>query len=192
MAVATLLLAAAALLLASYLWIPRAASAGLPRFIQTALDSAEVQPGRWHYIVLHHSATKGGTMRAMDRYHRQTRHMENGLAYHFVIGNGTGIGDGTIRVGHRWTEQLQGGHLANEEQNQVALGICLVGDFDKQQPSVAQMQSLQVLVQALLKRCQLEPSAVKLHREFNLKPTECPGTNFPAASFFQALQKGAR
>ena len=45
-------------------------------------------------------------MKGMDRYHRDERHMEHGLAYHFVIGNGNGMGDGEIGVGQRWIEDL--------------------------------------------------------------------------------------
>ena len=72
-------------------------------------------------------AVDTGTVKGMDRYHREVRHMENGLAYHFVIGNGSGMGDGDIGIGSRWTKQLDGGHLTSERQNQVSLGICLVG-----------------------------------------------------------------
>jgi len=64
--------------------------------------------------------------------------MENGLAYDFVIGNGNGMRDGEIAVGRRWIRQLDGGHLASEEQNKVAIGICLVGNFDKHQPTRGQ------------------------------------------------------
>ena len=60
---------------------------------------------------------------------------KNGLAYHFVIGNAHGLGDGEIGVGGRWTKQLPGGHLISEEQNQVSIGICLVGNFDESQPT---------------------------------------------------------
>ena len=83
------------------------------------------------YIVIHHSGMDTGTVKAMDKYHREVRHMENGLAYHFVIGNGSGMGDGEIAVSRRWTQQLDGGHLASEAQNKVAIGICLVGNFDQ-------------------------------------------------------------
>ena len=81
----------------------RGAHVALPRSIQRAIDQAPVRPGRWQYIVIHHSGVDTGTVKAMDKYHREVRHMENGLAYHFVIGNGSGMGDGEIAVGRRWT-----------------------------------------------------------------------------------------
>ena len=115
------------------------ATAALPRSIQRAIDQAPVRPGRWQYIVIHHSGVDTGTVKAMDTYHREVRHMENGLAYDFVIGNGSGMGDGEIAVGRRWTLQLDGGHLASEAQNKVALGICLVGNFDEHRPTPREM-----------------------------------------------------
>src|SRR5438045_7677727 len=52
------------------------------------LGRIRVEPGKWKYIVIHHSASPNASVKGMDYYHRVERHMENGLAYHFVIGNG--------------------------------------------------------------------------------------------------------
>jgi murein DD-endopeptidase MepM/ murein hydrolase activator NlpD len=160
----------------------------LPRSIQRAIDRADVRPGRWQYIVIHHSGVDTGTMKSMDHYHREVRHMENGLAYDFVIGNGNGMSDGEIAVGPRWTRQLDRGHLASEAQNKIALGICLVGNFDEHQPSGRQLQSLRGLVEALMARCRLTSTAVKTHQQINIVHTRCPGTRFPAASFIGSLK----
>jgi LysM repeat protein len=165
--------------------IPRAA---LPGSLQRAIDKAPVRPGRWQYIVIHHSGVDTGTVKAMDQYHREVRHMENGLAYDFVIGNGSGMGDGEIAVGRRWTQQLDGGHLASEAQNKVALGICLVGNFDEHPPTAKEMESLRALVNALLIRCQLTPRAVKTHQQINTVHTRCPGALFPVRSLLDSLQ----
>ena len=54
---------------------------------------------RWKYIVIHHTATDMGDPKGMDGVHRR-RGMENGLAYHFVIGNGRKMQDGSIYVGN--------------------------------------------------------------------------------------------
>lgn len=160
----------------------------LPARVQRAIDRAKVQPGRWKEIVLHHSATHTGTVSSMDRYHRNVRRMENGLAYHFVIGNGQGLGNGEIAIGARWTRQLNGGHVISEAQNQVSLGICLVGNFDKEKPTAKQMEALRALVRALLVRCKLPPSAVHTHQQVNALPTRCPGRNFPTAEFLKSLR----
>jgi hypothetical protein len=168
------------------------ARVSLPRSIQRAIDKAPVRPGRWQYIVIHHSGVDTGTVEGMDRYHREVRHMENGLAYDFVIGNGSGMGDGEIAVSRRWTQQLDGGHLASEAQNKIALGICLVGNFDEHRPTPKEMDSLRALVEALMIRCHLTPSAIKTHQQINIIHTRCPGTNFPAKSFIESLQPPGR
>ena len=156
---------------------------------QRAIDKAPVSPQRWKYIVIHHSGVDEGTLKSIDRYHREERHMEHGLAYHFLIGNGNGMGDGEIAVGNRWKEQFDGGHLRSEEQNKIALGICLIGNFDKTKPTAKQLRSLENLIRALLKRCELSASAVKTHQQINIVRTECPGSKFPSRSFLARLKK---
>ena len=164
----------------------------LPRAIQRAVDKAPVQPGRWQYIIIHHSGVDTGTVKGMDHYHREVRHMEHGLAYDFVIGNGSGMGDGEIAVGRRWTQQLDGGHLASEAQNKVAIGICLVGNFDEHRPTPREMDSLRGLVEALMVRCHLTPRAVKTHQQINIIRTRCPGARFPTRSFLDSLRAPGR
>lgn len=170
----------------------KSARVALPRSIQRAIDKAPVRSGRWKYIVIHHSGVDTGTVKAMDHYHREVRHMENGLAYDFVIGNGSGMGDGEIAVGRRWTKQLDGGHLASEAQNKIAIGICLVGNFDERRPSRKELESLRTLVQALMARCNLTPRAVKTHQQINVVPTRCPGAKFPTSDFLGSLRSPGR
>lgn len=160
----------------------------LPAAIQKSIDAAPVKAGRWRYIVIHHAAVDEGTMKSLDRYHREERHMENGLAYHFLIGNGNGLGDGVIGVGNRWKEQLDGGHLHSVAQNRVALGICLIGNFDQDKPSKKQLESLEALTKALMKRCKLTASAVKTHKQINVVSTRCPGKYFPTRDFLNRLK----
>ncbi|MDR0533896.1 MAG: LysM peptidoglycan-binding domain-containing protein [Verrucomicrobiales bacterium] len=141
----------------------------------------------WKYIVVHHSGSDSGNAKIFDYYHR-SRGMENGLAYHFVIGNGSDSGDGEIEVGGRWPKQLKGGHLRSDEQNEVAIGICLVGNFDKDRPTRKQIAALIELVNYLNRRVTTagypRPKFV-LHRDINIRPTDCPGKNFPAAAMYK-------
>jgi len=169
-----------------------AAHVSLPYSIKRAIALAPVRPGRWQYIVIHHSDVDTGTVKSMDRYHREVRHMENGLAYHFVIGNGSGMGDGEIAACRRWTLQLDGGHLASEGQNKVAIGICLVGNFDEHPPTRKEMESLRALVVTLMARCNLTPRAVRTHQQINIVHTRCPGTKFPTKSFLDSLPGSRR
>ena len=164
------------------------AQKNLSAAVRKGIDQAHVTKGRWKYIVIHHSGTRDGSPAGMDRYHREVRHMENGLAYHFVIGNGHGMGDGEVALGRRWKGQLDGGHLASESLNQVALGICLVGNFDKEEPTPKQLASLRALIDTLLLRCNLPRSAVKTHQQINPIYTRCPGSHFPSARIGKEVQ----
>jgi len=164
-------------------------SGTLPASIRKAIQNAPVKAGRWKYIVVHHSGVSEGTVKGMDNYHRRVRHMENGLAYHFVIGNGNGMRNGEIAVGNRWTKQLDGGHLRSVEQNKYCIGICLVGNFDKTVPTSAEMRSLNALVRELMKRCKIPATHVKTHQQINVVGTRCPGTKFPTKSFLAGLKK---
>jgi N-acetyl-anhydromuramyl-L-alanine amidase AmpD len=145
--------------------------------IRRQLDAVPVK-GLWKHIVIHHTGTVTGTAKGIDRFHREERHMENGLAYHFLIGNGRGMGDGEIFVGERWKKQLPGGHLASETLNQSSIGICLVGNFDRTRPTKEQMESLKALTKKLLELTALPPSAVTTHREIHPGHTRCPGKLF--------------
>lgn len=160
----------------------------LPPGVKTQIDNVRVKSGKWRYIVIHHSGTDMGSAAGMDAYHRKERHMENGLAYHFVIGNGNRMEDGEIYVGNRWLEQLDGGHLASEYLNSRALGICLVGNFEVSRPTGRQMENLHALVAHLLKKCRLSVSALKSHQQINTVYTRCPGRLFPMPQLVKQLK----
>ncbi|HMP88933.1 MAG TPA: LysM peptidoglycan-binding domain-containing protein [Kiritimatiellia bacterium] len=159
----------------------------LPESMRRLLDATPVTPNKWRYIVIHHSATANGSLQGMEMYHRQKRRMENGLAYHFVIGNGRGMPDGQIEIGNRWKRQIKGGHLANDAMNEVAIGICLIGNFEVDRPTEAQMRSLYALVSYLNRRCNIPKSRVQTHQQINTKPTACPGKLFPSQTFIRNL-----
>ena len=150
--------------------------------IRAAIDHAPVRKGRWKYIVVHNSGTREGNARVFDVYHRRIRHMQNGLAYHFVIGDGHGSGNGQIEIGERWTRQINGGHVASDYLNDIALGVCLVGDFNRDQPTKPQVDALEELVsylRARVGRTQGRQAIVHAHKEINPRPTDCPGSRFP-------------
>jgi hypothetical protein len=150
--------------------------------IRRAIDQAKVRKGRWKYIIVHNSGTRQGNARIFDTYHRRVRRMQNGLAYHFVIGNGRSSGNGEIEIGPRWTRQINGGHVASDYLNNIALGICLVGDLNRDLPTKAQLEALDELITYLRGRVgkiKGRPAIVLPHKKINPKPTDCPGDRFP-------------
>lgn len=154
----------------------------LTREVRDAIDRAPVRRGRWQYIIVHNSATRQGNARIFNNYHTNVRKMQNGLAYHFVIGNGTSSGNGEIEIGPRWTRQINGGHVASDYLNNISIGICFVGDFDRDLPTQAQLDALDELVRYLRSRVGKSKGrvvVVKGHREINPRPTSCPGKRFP-------------
>lgn len=154
----------------------------LSKSVRAAIDNARVKKNRWKYIVVHNSGTRQGNAKAYDYYHKRVRHMQNGLAYHFVVGNGKGAGVGEIEIGGRWTRQINGGHVASDYLNNIAIGICLTGDFNRDRPSAEQLEALEELINYLRKRVGKvdgKQSIVRAHRQINPKPTDCPGDRFP-------------
>ena len=119
----------------------------------------------------------------MDRVHREERNMENGLAYHFVIGNGKGMGNGEIFIGDRWQKQINGGHLKSAWKNEISIGICLVGNFENQAPSKSQLDALEGLIRYLMKRTEVHHTGITTHTLIHPNHTLCPGRHFPAESF---------
>lgn len=139
-----------------------------------------VTENNWRYIVIHHSATHEGCAKDFDSYHRNRRGWENGLGYHFVIGNGTHSGDGEIEVGKRWRRQLNGAHAGDTYFNRLGIGICLVGNFEEGKgPTSRQFESLVRIIRYLSKRYDIPSSKIIPHKEVLENHTACPGKNFP-------------
>lgn len=164
---------------AGYVAPPTVSSPQLDPSDLKALNRIRTKSNQWRHIVIHHSASRVGSAKSFDRFHREERHMENGLAYHFVIGNGHGMGDGELAIGDRWKRQIQGGHLSSYALNQISIGICLVGDFSKTKPTAKQMETLEALVAYLMDDAKVPLSRVTTHTLIHPKHTLCPGKYFP-------------
>lgn len=135
---------------------------------------------KWRYITLHHSATTEGNAEIFDRNHRKRR--MGGLFYHFVIGNGCGSGDGEIEVGFRWREQK----YVNRNYD---IQICLVGNFNKQNVSKAQFDSLVKMISLLCRQYKIPVGNIRRHKDIKGQITECPGNNFPFYRLLSELRK---
>ena len=160
----------------------------LNRGVIDVIRRAPVQRSRWKFIIVHNSGTRQGNARAFEYYHRRVRKMQNGMAYHFVVGNGTSSGNGQIEIGDRWRRQINGGHVHSDYLNNISLGICLVGDFNRDRPTNAQLEATEELIKYLRERCgRVEGRAIPVrpHREMNPPrwATDCPGDAFPYGWF---------
>ena len=149
--------------------------------VRAATDKITVRRDNWKRIVVHHSAIKYGNAKKYDAAHRQ-RGMQNGLAYHFLIGNGIDSGDGEIEIGPRWKKQLLGGHVKSYCLNLTAIGICLVGNFEKAHPSTKQLDAFTQLMDWLQRDALGKKVQFAGHRELKGEQTICPGKHFPLAA----------
>jgi hypothetical protein len=138
--------------------------------------------------VAHHSGIAYGNAAIYDRQHRE-RGMENGLAYHFLIGNGIDSEDGEIEIGSRWLKQLKGGHVHREEINEVGIGICMVGNFEETRPTRNQVLAFRELVDYLRSEVVGKKIRFAVHREIDPDRTVCPGRHFPVAKMHRLYGK---
>ena len=115
-------------------------------------------------IVIHHAVHGRCTVEDVHNWHLANGW--SGFGYHFFITK-----DGQIYRGR--SEGTTGAHCKN--YNKVSLGICLQGNYDKEEVSYVQIAALIKLCHYLCKKYGIE--RVKGHKE--LKSTNCPGMNFP-------------
>ncbi|MFN0198672.1 MAG: peptidoglycan recognition family protein [Planctomycetaceae bacterium] len=142
-----------------------------------------IPPRDWKYIVLHHTASNDGSVESIHDTHLQRKDSDGnpwlGIGYHFVIGNGKGMGDGVIEPTFRWKQQMHGAHAGEREYNQQGIGIVLVGNFDEHPPSSAQLAAVKRLVRTLKTEYNVTSDRVVGHSK--VKSTNCPGKYFPLA-----------
>jgi hypothetical protein len=117
-------------------------------------------------IVIHHSAfyeeTDLQTVRTVQQEHLTERGWAD-IGYHFCVGK-TGI----IYEGRDWN--VRGTNV--EGYNTGTLGICLLGNFMREEPTEVQLQSTLAMINWSAER--LTMSHIAAHRQFNPQ-TECPG-----------------
>lgn len=128
-------------------------------------------------IVVHHSATKQGDARAFAQYH--VGKGWPGIGYHFVL-NKSG------RAFKCNTAATISYHASG--YNSRSLGICLVGDFDSEHPTPAQMDALIELCQELIRAYGIK--RVVGHREVPDAHKSCPGANIDLETLRDAVFAG--
>ena len=167
--------------------LPPLVSAAGPSSIEAIFRTRKpLDAPRWKAIVVHHSGSPVGGPADIEAQHR-AMNLE-GLGYHFVIGNGSGIEDGEVHVGYRWLDQLPGAHVAGPSgdwYNRHSIGICLVGDGRRGPFTDQQLRRLTQLVAALADELGIPDDQVVVHAD--LAPTDDPGRFFPEAAFREQL-----
>lgn len=128
-------------------------------------------------IIIHHSLSKDGeelNWQAIGRWHRgehpDSPYKMDDIGYHY----GVELIDGKyeILVGRLMT--TKGAHTKGQNRN--SLGICMVGNFDKQKPLKEQWDLTVALVASLCEILYITSRSVFGHTEFASK--SCPGEMF--------------
>ncbi|MCW8876391.1 MAG: N-acetylmuramoyl-L-alanine amidase [Kangiellaceae bacterium] len=139
--------------------------------------------GRWEYIVIHHSAGNFGNIEFLQKVHRQRQAGDpiDAIPYHFVIGNGNGMGLGEIASDWRKENNIWGAHVSgrNSERNFLGLGICMIGNFEKTPVKEQQYQALVRLCRKLMKQYNIPVENISGHGLTEGEMTLCPGKYFP-------------
>lgn len=121
-------------------------------------------------IIVHHSvsARDTTTITQINRWHKDRGFLCSSLGYwvgyHYVI-----FADGTIQKVREHHEE--GCHCIG--QNTESLGVCIVGNFMNDAPTLAQKRSFGLLARDLCYGLRISPREIYGHREFSA--TLCPG-----------------
>lgn len=113
-----------------------------------------------------HFADQGTTVERLQKI--QTVHVRDrgwaDIGYHYII-------DRAGRVWEGRDIRYQGAHVRNNNPHNI--GIMVLGNFDKQQPSTAQLGALVATLRGMMQLYNIPVHQVKTHQELN--PTACPG-----------------
>jgi len=163
---------------------------GVPNSIEVILNTRnEITKSRWASIVIHATGAPAATQASLDSNARSMG--LRGVGYHFVIGNGNGMGDGELFVTDRWLNQKNGAHVSGrrgDELNKQAIGICLVGDGDHQKFTDAQLTRLVQVLDTLKRELEIPTDRIYLHSD--VAAVSSPGKLFPAVEVRKMLASG--
>ena len=150
---------------------------------RSAWTNASVITARCHpmnginKLTIHHAAVDNSDLRSADDVKRRLASIRQDhinrkpepfadIGYHYII-------DPQGRVWEGRPLKWQGAHVADRNDNN--LGIMLLGDFTKQQPTNAQVNSMDAFVAQQMHRYGIPVGRVYTHRE--LGRSTCPGAN---------------
>ena len=135
--------------------------------------------------MIHHSLTKDSetvSWGAIRRYHVDHLHWRD-IGYHFGVE--LVYDDFEILVGRTLDES--GAHCYQEGMNRKAIGICLVGNFDKVEPPDQQIRATVKLVRSLMRQFNIPVHNVVAHRDY-AHYKSCPGVLFYMEKFKARLR----
>lgn len=125
------------------------------------------------YIIIHHTLVSRNKnneqFNAIENYHRRKGWGQ--IGYNFFLEP-----DGKIKEGRPVT--VSGAHCTQKWMNYRSIGICLAGNFDIEEPTKEQKESLLKLLNELQAKYGIKDDKVLLHRDLATYKT-CPGSRIP-------------
>ena len=149
------------------------------------------------YIVIHHSLTKDGQVNdwpAIRRYHIEMNGW-NDIGYHLGVED---VGGQLVLQEGRAIGTV-GAHCKEAGMNSWSIGVCVVGNFDVEPPSLAKLYFLRDLCFSLMENYGIPAQNVIGHRDAGLMAgydwqrgqfKTCPGRLFPLDSLRGMLSGG--
>jgi hypothetical protein len=124
------------------------------------------------YITVHHDGmapfsdpSREGAASRLESIRRAHRGSNWGdIGYHFAIDRGGRVWEGRALA-------YQGAHV--KDHNEGNVGVVLLGNFDEQRPSAAQIEALREHVNRLMRVFHVSADRLRTHQEW--APTACPG-----------------
>jgi len=116
------------------------------------------------FIIIHHSAHEEDVpIETIDKWHKERGFKKVG--YHYYVRK-----NGKVEVGREETEM--GAHCKAGGMNRKSIGICLAGNFTKQEPTEEQIKSTRALVWSISHRFDIE--GILGHKDVKGASTLCP------------------
>ena len=143
----------------------------------------------WKYIIIHHSWSPDNKITSdwdsIRKYHMETCHWLD-IGYHFGIEYIKEIP--VLQIGR--SLEMSGAHTIGF--NDTGIGICLIGNYDIQIPTVAQMLAIEELCKVLMGLYDISAKHILGHWEtYGLRGKEkqktCPGILFAINSIRERL-----
>jgi len=149
------------------------------------------------HIVIHHSLTKDSktvSWGAIRRFHTDPdgRYKMRDIGYHL----GIELARNHYEIFFGRMLDRVGAHCREANMNRIGIGICMVGNFDVEEPPQAAMDQLDQVVRWLMRRENIPSTNVIGHREAGLMVGKdwrkgeyktCPGKLFPMEEFRNSL-----
>jgi len=129
----------------------------------------------WQGVCIHHSATADSatsSWEAIRRWHIETNGWDE-IGYHYGIEDVAG--SLRLRIGRPLS--LPGAHAVG--LNSSHIGICIVGNFDRDLPSIHRLDYLALVIADICRnyRLPVDSNSIKYHNDVSAKT--CPGELFP-------------